>query len=31
VDTTLDRELAIKALPEVLARDLERLARFEPL
>ena len=28
-DTRLDREVAIKVLPEVLARDPERLARFE--
>jgi hypothetical protein len=29
VDTSLDREVAIKVLPAVLARDPERLARFE--
>jgi Tol biopolymer transport system component len=29
VDTTLDREVAIKVLPEGLAADPERLARFE--
>ncbi len=29
VDTTLDREVAIKVLPAVLAGDTERLARFE--
>ena len=29
LDTTLDRDVAIKILPEVLARDAERLARFE--
>ena len=29
VDTSLDREVAIKLLPAVLARDPERLARFE--
>jgi Tol biopolymer transport system component len=28
-DTSLDREVAIKVLPEVFARDTERLARFE--
>src|SRR5271169_528721 len=28
-DTKLDREVAIKILPEALARDPERLARFE--
>jgi serine/threonine protein kinase len=28
-DTKLDREVAIKVLPEALARDSERLARFE--
>jgi serine/threonine protein kinase len=28
-DTRLDREVAIKVLPELLARDPERLARFE--
>lgn len=28
-DTRLDREVAIKVLPDVLARDPERLARFE--
>jgi serine/threonine protein kinase len=28
-DTKLDREVAIKVLPPVLARDPERLARFE--
>jgi serine/threonine protein kinase len=29
VDTILDREVAIKVLPEGLARDSERLARFD--
>jgi Tol biopolymer transport system component len=29
VDTTLDRQIAIKVLPEAFARDVERLARFE--
>jgi eukaryotic-like serine/threonine-protein kinase len=29
VDTTLDRQVAIKILPEVFAADVERLARFE--
>jgi len=29
VDTTLDREVAIKFLPEELARDPDRVARFE--
>jgi serine/threonine-protein kinase len=29
VDTTLDREVAIKVLPEGFASDTERLARFE--
>src|ERR1700686_4826383 len=28
-DTKLDREIAIKVLPAALARDPERLARFE--
>src|SRR5579863_3390968 len=28
-DTKLDREVAIKILPEALAQDPERLARFE--
>ena len=28
-DTTLDRDAAIKILPEALAQDPERLARFE--
>jgi eukaryotic-like serine/threonine-protein kinase len=28
-DTSLDREVALKVLPEVFARDPERLARFE--
>ena len=29
VDTTLDREVAIKILPELFVDDTERLARFE--
>ena len=29
VDTTLDREVAIKVLPEFFAKDPDRLARFE--
>ena len=29
VDTSLDREVAIKILPEAFAADPERLARFE--
>jgi len=29
VDTTLDREVAIKILPDHFAQDTERLARFE--
>jgi serine/threonine-protein kinase len=29
VDTTLDREVAIKVLPPAFAADAERLARFE--
>jgi len=29
IDTNLDREVAIKILPELFARDPERLARFE--
>jgi serine/threonine-protein kinase len=29
VDTKLDREVAVKVLPEIFARDVERLARFE--
>jgi serine/threonine-protein kinase len=29
VDTSLDREVAIKVLPDALAQDTERLARFE--
>ena len=29
VDTTLDRDVAIKILPEAFANDPERLARFE--
>jgi len=29
VDTTLDREVAIKVLPDAFAEDTERLARFE--
>jgi serine/threonine protein kinase len=29
VDTTLDREVAIKLLPEALGADPERLARFD--
>jgi dienelactone hydrolase len=29
IDTTLDREVALKVLPEVFASDPERLARFE--
>jgi eukaryotic-like serine/threonine-protein kinase len=28
-DTKLNREVAIKVLPQALARDPERLARFE--
>ena len=28
-DTKLDREVAIKVLPEHFARDAERVARFE--
>jgi serine/threonine protein kinase len=28
-DTKLQRDVAIKVLPEALARDTERLARFE--
>jgi serine/threonine protein kinase len=28
-DTTLDRDVALKILPEAFARDPERLARFE--
>jgi serine/threonine protein kinase len=28
-DTKLEREVAIKVLPEAVARDAERLARFE--
>ena len=28
-DTTLDRDVAIKVLPEAFASDPERLARFE--
>ena len=28
-DTTLDREVAIKVLPDALNQDAERLARFE--
>jgi len=28
-DTKLDREVAIKVLPEILTRDAERIARFE--
>ena len=28
-DTTLDRDVAIKALPDAFASDPERLARFE--
>ena len=28
-DTTLDRDVALKVLPEAFARDPERLARFE--
>ena len=28
-DTTLDREVAIKILPDVFAKDKDRLARFE--
>jgi serine/threonine protein kinase len=31
VDTTLDREVAIKLLPAALGGDPERLARFDPL
>ena len=29
-DTTLDRDVAIKVLPDAFASDPERLARFEP-
>jgi len=29
VDTTLDREVAIKVLPEFFAKDPDRLTRFE--
>jgi serine/threonine-protein kinase len=29
IDTHLDREVAIKVLPEALAQDVEYLARFE--
>ncbi len=29
VDTTLDRDVAIKVLPDAFAEDSERLARFE--
>ena len=29
IDTTLDRDVAVKILPEALATDAERLARFE--
>ena len=29
VDTTLDREVEIKILPEVFAQDADRLGRFE--
>src|SRR5210317_60084 len=29
IDTTLDRSVAIKGLPELLAGDAERLARFD--
>ena len=29
VDTTLDREVAIKVLPDLFAEDPDRLARFE--
>ena len=28
-DTTLDREVAIKVLPESMASDAERIARFD--
>ena len=28
-DTTLDRQVAIKVLPDILSGDPERLARFE--
>jgi eukaryotic-like serine/threonine-protein kinase len=28
-DTTLDRDVAVKVLPEAFARDPERMARFE--
>ena len=28
-DTTLDRDVAIKILPEVFAHDADRLARFQ--
>ncbi len=29
MDTTLDREVAIKVLPEAMASDAERVARFD--
>ena len=29
IDTTLDREVAVKLLPEAFAADADRLARFE--
>ncbi len=29
VDTTLDREVAIKILPDAFSKDADRLARFE--
>ena len=29
VDTTLDRDVAIKVLPDAFAKDSERLARFQ--
>jgi serine/threonine-protein kinase len=29
IDTTLDREVAIKVLPQAVSQDTERLVRFE--